>query len=38
MPKSDPLMRVGHRERLRQKFEDGNTSEAEEMELLLIML
>ena len=35
MPKPDPLMRAGHRERLRSKFEDGNTSEAEEMELLL---
>lgn len=35
MPKSDPLMRAGHRERLRKKFEAGKTSDAEEMELLL---
>ena len=35
MAKSDPLMRAGHRERLRKKFEAGNASDAEEMELLL---
>lgn len=35
MAKSDPLMRAGHRERLRQKFEAGNASDADEMELLL---
>lgn len=35
MQKSDPLMRAGHRERLRQKFDAGNASDADEMELLL---
>ena len=35
MAKSDSLMRAGHRERLRQKFEAGNASDADEMELLL---
>ncbi len=35
MPKSDPLMRAGHRERLRKKFDAGKASDAEEMELLL---
>lgn len=35
MAKSDPLMRTGHRERLRQKFEDGHATAADEMELLL---
>lgn len=35
MAKSDPLMRAGHRERLRKKFEAGNASDADEMELLM---
>ena len=35
MTKSDPLMRAGHRERLRKKFEAGNASDADEMELLM---
>lgn len=35
MPKSDLLMRAGHRERLRKKFEAGNASDADEIELLL---
>lgn len=35
MAKSDSLMRAGHRERLRKKFEAGNASDADEMELLL---
>ena len=35
MAKSDPLMRAGHRERLRSKFEAGNASDADEMELLM---
>ena len=35
MAKSDPLMRAGHRERLRKKFDAGNASDDDEMELLL---
>lgn len=35
MAKSDPLMRAGHRERLRKKFEAGKASDDDEMELLL---
>lgn len=35
MAKSDPLLRAGHRERLRQKFEEGKLSDDEELELLL---
>ena len=33
MAKSDPLMRAGHRERLRKKFDAGNASDDDEMEL-----
>lgn len=35
MAKYDPLMRAGHRERLRKKFDAGNASDNDEMELLL---
>lgn len=35
MAKPDPLLRAGHRERLRQKFTDGRLSDEEELELLL---
>lgn len=34
-PKNDLLFHAGHRERLKQKFLDGNTSSAEKLELLL---
>ncbi len=35
MLKTDPLLRAGHRQRLRQKFEEGKLSDDEELELLL---
>lgn len=35
MAKDDPLMHMGHRQRLRHKFDTGHASDAEEMELLL---
>lgn len=35
MAKSDPLMRAGHRERLRSKVDTGTASDDDEMELLL---
>lgn len=35
MAKTDSLMHIGHRERLRLKFDAGNASPADEMELLL---
>ena len=35
MAKSDSLMRMGHRERLREKFKAGFLDDADELELLL---